>query len=89
MAVKLDSSNGNTKWHDAMVTEIFQIMEYKVFKDMGRGAIAPDGYQKITAHLIFDVKHDLHHKARMVAGGHLTELPKESIYSGVFFLRTL
>ena len=88
-ALKLDHLNGNTKWHDAMATEIEQIMEYKVFKDIGRGAIAPSGYKKITAHLVFDVKHDLRYKARLVAGGHLTELPKESIYSGVVSLRTL
>jgi hypothetical protein len=56
---------------------------------MGRGAIAPDGYHKISAHLIFDVKHDLRHKARMVAGGHLTKLSKERTYSGVVSLRTL
>ena len=37
-------------------------------------------------HLIFAVKHDGRHKSRLVAGGHLTALPEESVYSGVVSL---
>ena len=33
---------------------------------------APQGYQKIRVHLIFAVKYDGRHKARLVADGHLT-----------------
>ena len=44
---------------------------------------APPGYQKIRVHLIFAVKYDGRHKARLVADGHLTPEPVESIYSGV------
>jgi hypothetical protein len=36
---------------------------------------------------VFDVKHDGLHKARLVADGHLTEVPLESVYSGVVSLR--
>ena len=39
--------------------------------------------------LIFDVKHDGRHKARMVADGHLTDIPVDSVYSGVVSLRGL
>ena len=53
---------------------------------MGKGT-KPPGYQKIGVHLVFDVKHDGRHKARQVANGHLTEVPVESIYSGVVSLR--
>ncbi len=35
------------------------------------------------------MKHDLHHKARLVAGGHLTDPPKDSVHSGVISLRRL
>ena len=35
------------------------------------------------------MKHDLRHKARFVAGGHLTDPPKDSVYSGVVSLRSL
>ena len=51
--------------------------------------IAPPGYQKIRVHLIFAVKYDDRHKARLVADGHLTPAPVESIYSGVVSLRNL
>jgi hypothetical protein len=49
----------------------------------------PDGHKKIRAHLVFDVKHDGRHKARYVAGGHLTDVRNESVYSGVVSLRGL
>ena len=40
-------------------------------------------------HLVFDVKHDGRHKARLVADGHLTDVPVDSVYSGVVSLRCL
>ena len=75
-----------------------QINEYKVFQDHGKAQYdpksrkvsnAPNGYQKIRVHLIFAVKHDGRHKARLVAGGHLTPDPIESIYSGIVSIRSL
>jgi len=63
-----------------------QLNEYKTFKDLGKGTKAPEGYRKIRVHLVFDVKHDSRHKSRLVADGHLTEVPLDSIYSGVISL---
>ena len=40
-------------------------------------------------HLVFANKHDGHHKARLVAGGHLTSDPIDSIYSGIVSSRSL
>ena len=40
-------------------------------------------------HTVFDVKHDGRHRARVVANGNLTEVPVESVYSGVVSLRGL
>ena len=37
--------------------------------------------------MIYDVKQDARHKARLVAGGHLTDPNTESVYSGVVSLR--
>ena len=51
------------------------------------GRPAPEGHKKIRVHFVFDVKHDGRHKARLVAGGHLTDVPLESVYSGVVTLR--
>ena len=64
-----------------------QINEYKVFQGQEKAKISPksrkvsngpDGYQKIRVHLIFAVKHDGRHKARLVAGGHLTPDPMKA-----------
>ena len=97
-ALQLDEQNGNSKWYDATKLEMDQINEYKVFQDHGKAQYdpkskqvsnAPNGYQKIRVHLIFAVKHDGRHKARLVAGGHLTPDPIESIYSGVVSITSL
>jgi len=64
-----------------------QLHEYKTFKDLGHRAVIPAGYKNIRVHLVFDVKHDGRHKGRLVADGHLTEVPLESVYSGVVSLR--
>jgi hypothetical protein len=40
----------------------------------------------IRTHLIYDCKHDGRHKVRMVADGHLTDIPLESMYSRVVSL---
>ena len=97
-ALQLDEQNGNSKWYDATKLEMDQINEYKVFQDHGKAQYdpksrkvsnTPNGYQKIRVHLIFAVKHDGRHKARLVAGRHLTPDPIESIYSRVVSIRSL
>jgi len=47
-----------------------------------RGA-PPPGHQFIKLHMIFDIKMDFTRKARLVAGGHMTETPTASTYSSV------
>ena len=88
-ALELDKKNGNKRWRDATDLELAQLHEYKTFRDMGRGATIPNRYKKIRTHLIFTVKHDGRHKARMVADGHLTDIPLDIVYSGVVSLRGL
>lgn len=85
----LDAKNGNTKWQDAEAEELKQLYGYETFKDLGKDGKPPPGYQKIRVHFVYAVKHDLRHKARLVAGGHLTEPPKDSVYSGVVSLRSM
>ena len=88
-ALELDKAAGNTKWQDSMALELHQIMEYKTFQDMGKGDRRPRGYKKIKAHWVFAIKHDGRHKSRLVAGGHMTDTPIESVYSGVVSIRSL
>ena len=88
-AMQFDKENGNTLWADAEALEIEQLFEYSTFIDKGKGAPAPAGFKLIRCHMVYDVKHDGRHRARLVAGGHLTSIPLESIYSGVVTLRGL
>ena len=66
-----------------------QLDEYNVFIDKGKDPTIPPGYKRIRTHLIYDIKHDGRHKARCVADGHLTDVPIDSVYSGVVSLRGL
>ena len=84
-AIRLDTQNRSTKWKDAIALEMQQLDEYETFKDCQNKT--PPGYKRISVHLVFDVKHDGRHKARCVADGHLTDIPLESVYSGVVTIR--
>ena len=86
-AVRLDKENGNTLWQDATQLEMNLMQSYKVFKDTGEQAPIPKGYKNIRVHLIYDVKHDGRRRARLVADGHLTDVPVDSNYSSVVSLR--
>jgi hypothetical protein len=97
-AVEIDTINGNTRWQDAERLELAQIDEYDTFKDHGRAVYNEKGhvqntpgpdYKRIRVHMVYDVKHDGRHKARLVADGNLTQVPVEAVYSGVVSLRGL
>ena len=92
-ALQLDIHNGNNKWKEATDLELEQIKEYQVFKDFGRAKAvydkkhitnAPKRHQKIRVHFVFDVKHCEKFKARLLADGHFTKEPMETVYSGMF-----
>ena len=69
-----------------MALELEQLHEYKTFQDLGKNATPPQGYRKIRVHFVFTVKHEGRQKACLVADGHLTEAPLESVYSGIVSL---
>jgi hypothetical protein len=75
-ALHLDKRNGNTLWGDATVLELNQIDDYDTFTDKGHHTKvkAPIGYKKFES-TSYDIKHDGRHKARLVADGHLTDIP--------------
>ena len=87
-AYALDLKNNNSKWGDAIEEEISSLQKYNTFKDHGNITYLPD-YKRIIVHFVFAVKHDLRHKARLVAGGHLTDSSIDGTYSGVVSLRSL
>ena len=88
-ACRLDEEAGNNRWKEAAQLEMDQLREYEVFIDQGMYNVAniPRGFKEIRCHMVFDVKHDGRHKARLVAGGHLTDPPVDSVYAGVVSLR--
>ena len=88
-AYDLDEKNGNTYWADAIKRELGQIIDYKVFRSLGRNATRPEGYQEIPMRIVFDVKQSLQRKARLVARGDKTNPPREAVYSGVASMRSL
>ena len=87
-AMELDRANGNTLWRDAEKLELAQINEYETFQDLGIGK-RPAGYKQIRVHFVYDVKPTLKRKARLVADGHLTDTPIDSVYSSVVSIRGL
>lgn len=65
--------------------------DYDVFRDMGLfdKTIILIGFKKIRVHLICAVKHDRRHNSRLVAIGHLANVPLESVYARVVSIRGL
>ena len=88
-ALRLDRQHGNTLWQDAIATELKQINEYETFRVIDDDFELDPEYQQIPYHLVFDVKFDLRHKARLVGGGNTTAAPKEDVYSGVIAMDTI
>jgi hypothetical protein len=80
-AFRLDEESGTTPWREAIEKEMKNVRIAFEFKD---GDPIPVGHKQIPCHIIFDVKMmTLTRKARLVAGGHWTDPPKEAVYSSV------
>ena len=96
-AMQFDSGNKNRKWYDAIKLEMESMLEYKVFKKWDKAILdkhkkvmnSPKGYHRTKVHLVFAVKFDGRHKARLVVDGHLTPETIENIYSGLVSLGNL
>ena len=71
--------NHDNLWRTAIDMELKQINEYNTFREVSEHEL-PTGYKRIPYQIIFDVKFDLRRKARLVAGGHRTDPPKEVTY---------
>ena len=80
-AVRMDKENRNTFWQYATKKETKNVEV--AFKFLDDGTKMPIGFNKITCHLIFDVKFDHTRKSRYVGGGHLTQVSPALSYSSV------
>jgi hypothetical protein len=80
-ALRLDRETGTDLWAKAIAKEMKNVMVTFEFDDQDR---IPVGHQKVTVHMVFDVKITLQRKARLVADGHkVPESRRESTYSSV------
>jgi hypothetical protein len=70
---------------DATDKELVEINEYDTFSDRERSS-SRTRLQEDRVHLVYAVKRRTS-QARLVAGGHLTETPVDSVYSSVVSLR--
>ena len=79
--MEIDEEMGNTLWFDAIQKEMHNV--YIAFDLQESGTEAPPGYKWIPHDMVFDLKMDFTHKARLVAGGHKTDPPMQLTYSSV------
>ena len=80
-ALALDKQNNNTLWYDAIQKEMRNVTV--AFEILEKGQPPPPGHQFVTLRMIFDLKMDFTRKARLVAGGHLTQTPASLTYASV------
>ena len=85
-AFDLDRQNGNSQLKDAIQKEMKNFMF--AFKVLDFSEKAPVGYSRLRVHMVFDIKLDLTRKAHLVADGHLTHDPVDSMYVGVLSRET-
>ena len=71
-AYALDDANGNTFWTDAIAKELKNVkIAFDILDQI------PADYQFVRCHMVFNIKiKDFRRKARLVAGGHMTNVPK-------------
>jgi len=75
----MDQANGNTLWSHAINKEMNKMDKFCVFKE---ATSIPTDHICLRCHLVFDIKLDGTHKARLVADGSNTPCHTDS-YSSV------
>ena len=80
-SLEFDKENGNNKWAEVMKLEIQSLNDLECFEFQPKDYSPAKEYQKTTLMMIMNVKQDLKHKCRLVAGGHLIDALNHDIYS--------
>ena len=82
-AKRIDLDNKNKLWTEAVRQEMTNVRV--VFKEYDGDPKNLIGYQKMTLHMIFDIKmsENFRRKARLVADGHKTNTPSTMTYRSV------
>mmetsp|Transcript_26808 Transcript_26808/g.40564 ORF Transcript_26808/g.40564 Transcript_26808/m.40564 type:complete len:112 (-) Transcript_26808:47-382(-) len=71
----LDTANGNKLWRKALFDEMKNVRPaFEIYEGDTKDLV---GYQEIKCHIVWDVKlgENFRQKARLVAGGHVTDAP--------------
>jgi hypothetical protein len=71
---------GTDFWKRVIKKEMKNVMPAFQFTKNGKILIR---YKHINCHMVFDIKKDLMQKARLIAGGHHMDPPKESVYLSI------
>jgi hypothetical protein len=84
-ALDINHRTGTTFWRDAIDKEFTNVRPaFDIRHDI---TVGPPGFKEIRCHLIIDVNAEtLTRKARFVAGGHMTDPPKDAVYSWLSFV---
>ena len=81
-ALDIDKCTGTTYWYDAIQKEMCNVKV--AFNILDESENVPIGYQFIKCLMVFDIKMGtLQHKARLVAGGHMTDPPVLQTFASV------
>jgi hypothetical protein len=90
-AYQIDEETNSTGWSEAIKKEIHLLKdEFQCFDIYPKNTKPPEGYQYIKLLWTFDVKFDGRKRARLVAGGHMTEkMDSEEVSSSMVSLETI
>ena len=82
-ALEIDAEREDTKWCDYMALGVYSLIDIDCFEFKPAVTKPPNSkYQETKLHCVFAIKHDLRRKSRLVAGGHLIDVPTDfHIYS--------
>jgi len=80
-ALEIDKETNTTFWADAIAKEMKHVRP--AFNILDDGVKEPPGSKFIRCHMNFEIKMDFTRKARLVAGGHMTDPPIHMTYSSV------
>jgi Reverse transcriptase (RNA-dependent DNA polymerase) len=84
-ALAIDARNNTDFWRKAIEKEMKNV---RIALKVCENGEIPVMHKEIKCHLVFDIKSDtLARKARLVAGGQMTDPPKDSTYSSVLVSR--
>ena len=77
-ALDIDAGREDTKWCDSMALEVDILIDIVCFEFKPGGTKPPNSkYQETKLYCVFAIKHDLIRKSRLLAGGHLIDVPTD------------